>query len=87
MDIKVTLLFFVVGFLSLVNILAQSVGVKEHRTEDVSVLFEIKLIKYELMSLATTMNSLENKFHQHLNNIEERMVTLEARCMDNTGYC
>ena len=86
MDKKVIALFLVGLWPLLVYTQAESGAATEHRVEHVSVpsqlpqvLFEMKLMKYELMSLGTTINGLQNK----LDNVVERLDTLEAKSTDN----
>ena len=99
MDKKV--IFFLV---ELWSVLAYTHAENEHKVEHVSipsrlpqVLFEMKLIKHELMSLGNTINDLENRLNNlglgttmnglenRLSDMGERLETLEAKCTDNVA--
>ena len=88
MDKKVIALFLMGLWPLLVYTQAESDAATEHKVEQ--VLFEMKLMKHELMSLGTTINGLQNK----LDNVVERLDTLEAKSTDDvvdklsaTGKC
>ena len=88
---KKVIVLFLVEFLSvLVYIQAERDDAVEHKVEYASVpsllpqvLFEMNLMKHELMSPGTTMNGLENKLNNELSNIGKRLENLDA--IDNVA--